>query len=100
MRLPAVVTVDLRIIGKRGRAQRRARARGGAEWEETQRYASLKGIMAAKKKEIKDVSLAELGVAAAPRMKVKAYEAPPGRKAGIKVASVENSWPSSTTKRR
>ena len=25
-----------------------------AEWEETQRYASLKGIMAAKKKEIKD----------------------------------------------
>ena len=36
------------------------------------RYASLKGIMAAKKKEIKDVTLAELGVDAAPTMKVTA----------------------------
>ena len=33
--------------------------------------------MAAKKKEIKDVTLAELGVDAAPTMKVQAYEAPP-----------------------
>ena len=38
-----------------------------AEWEETQRYASLKGIMAAKKKEIKDITLAELGVDAKAR---------------------------------
>ena len=35
------------------------------------------------------MSLADLGVAAAPLMKVKTYEAPPGRKAVIKVASVE-----------
>jgi len=60
-----------------------------AEWEESQRYASLKGIMAAKKKEIKDVTLAELGVDAAPTMKVVSYEAPPQRQAGVKVASVE-----------
>jgi electron transfer flavoprotein beta subunit len=53
------------------------------------RYASLKGIMAAKKKEVKELSLADLGVTAAPLMKVKSYEAPPGRKAGIKVGSVE-----------
>ena len=33
--------------------------------------------MAAKKKEIKDVTLAELGVDATPTMKVSAYEAPP-----------------------
>jgi electron transfer flavoprotein beta subunit len=45
--------------------------------------------MAAKKKEIKDVTLAELGVDAASTMKVKAYEAPPVRKAGAKVASVD-----------
>jgi electron transfer flavoprotein beta subunit len=88
VRLPAVVTVDLRIIGKKA-VRNEALAPEGAEWEETQRYASLKGIMAAKKKEIKEVALAELGVAATPLMKVKTYEAPPGRKAGIKVASVE-----------
>jgi len=60
-----------------------------AEWEETQRYASLKGIMAAKKKELKELALGDLGVTAAPVVKVKLYEAPAGRKAGIKVASVE-----------
>jgi electron transfer flavoprotein beta subunit len=88
VRLPAVVTVDLRIIGKKA-VRNEALAPEGAEWEETQRYASLKGIMAAKKKPIADVTLAELGVTAAPLVKVKQYEAPPARKAGIKVASVE-----------
>jgi electron transfer flavoprotein beta subunit len=88
VRLPAVVTVDLRIIGKKAvRAEGLAGA--DAEWDESPRYASLKGIMAAKKKEIKDVTLAELGVDAAPTMKVLAYEAPPQRQAGVKVASVE-----------
>jgi electron transfer flavoprotein beta subunit len=88
VRLPAVVTVDLRIIGKKA-VRNEALAGPDAEWEETQRYASLKGIMAAKKKEIKELSLADLGLSAAPLMKVKSYEAPPGRKAGVKVASVE-----------
>jgi len=88
VRLPAVVTVDLRIIGKKAV---RAEGLAGAdtEWDESPRYASLKGIMAAKKKEIKDVTLAELGVDAAATMKVNAYEAPPQRQAGVKVASVE-----------
>ena len=88
VRLPAVVTVDLRIIGKKA-VRNEALAGADAEWEETQRYASLKGIMAAKKKEIKDLTLADLGVSAAPLMKVRSYEAPPGRKAGVKVGSVE-----------
>jgi electron transfer flavoprotein beta subunit len=88
VRLPAVVTVDLRIIGKKA-VRNEALAGADAEWEETQRYASLKGIMAAKKKEIKELTLADLGVSAAPLMKVKSYEAPPSRKAGVKVASVE-----------
>ena len=88
VRLPAVVTVDLRIIGKKA-VRNEALAGADAEWEETQRYASLKGIMAAKKKEIKDVTVAELGVDATAAMKVKAYEAPPVRKAGAKVASVD-----------
>src|SRR5262249_46326618 len=89
VRLPAVVTVDLRIIGKKA-VRNEALAGPDAEWEETQRYASLKGIMAAKKKEIKEIAPAELGVeGSAPLMKVLSYEAPAARKAGVKVASVE-----------
>ena len=88
VRLPAVVTVDLRIIGKKA-VRNEALCGADTEWEETQRYASLKGIMAAKKKEIKDVALAELGVDATAAMKVKSYEAPPVRKAGARVASVD-----------
>lgn len=86
--LPAVVTVDLRIIGKKA-VRNEALAGPDAEWEETQRYASLKGIMAAKKKEIKELTTADLGVTPAPLMKVVTIETPPGRKAGVRVASVE-----------
>lgn len=86
--LPAVVTVDLRIIGKKA-VRNEALAGPDAEWEETQRYASLKGIMAAKKKEIKEVTTAELGVTPSALMKVVTTETPPGRKAGVRVASVE-----------
>ena len=88
VRVPAVLTVDLRIIGKKA-VRNEALAGADAEWEESPRYASLKGIMAAKKKEIKDVTLAELGVDAATTMKVQAYEAPPQRQAGVRVASVD-----------
>ncbi len=88
VRLPAVLTVDLRIIGKKA-VRNEALAGPDAEWDETQRYASLKGIMAAKKKEIKEVSTAELGVTPAPLMRVGGYEAPPARKAGVRVGSVE-----------
>jgi electron transfer flavoprotein beta subunit len=86
--LPAVVTVDLRIIGKKA-VRNDGLAPADAEWEETQRYASLKGIMAAKKKEIKEVTPADLGVTLTPLVKWLGYEAPPARKAGVKVASVE-----------
>ena len=89
VRLPAVLTVDLRIIGKKA-VRNEALAGPEAEWEETQRYASLKGIMAAKKKEIREVALADLGVSAAPLMKVTSYQAPATRKAGVKVASVDD----------
>ncbi len=59
--LPAVLTVDLRIIGKKA-VRNAALAPAEAEWEESQRYASLKGIMAAKKKEIKEITAESLGV--------------------------------------
>jgi electron transfer flavoprotein beta subunit len=88
VRLPAVATVDLRIIAKKA-VRNEALAGPETEWEETQRYASLKGIMAAKKKEIKELAAAELGLGAAPLVRVVGYEAPAGRKAGARVASVE-----------
>ena len=83
--LPALVTVDLRIVlpeaVKSGKA--------GAAYAEGPRYASLKGIMAAKKKPIAEMTLASLGVEPALKVKTVAVEAPPARKAGIKVQSVE-----------
>jgi electron transfer flavoprotein beta subunit len=88
VRLPAVATVDLRIIGKHA-VRNEALAGPEVEWEETQRYASLKGIMAAKKKEIKELAPSELGVSPVAQMKVVSYEAPPTRKAGVRVASIE-----------
>ncbi len=51
------------------------------------RYASLPGIMKAKKKEIKAYALADLGLGSeSPRTKDLAYALPPERKAGIKIA--------------
>lgn len=84
--LPAVVTVDLRIIAPTA-VKNRVTPPGHA-YAEGPRYASLKGIMAAKKKELRERPLAELGIAAAPRVRVLSVEAPPPRKAGVKVADV------------
>jgi electron transfer flavoprotein beta subunit len=89
VRLPAVLTVDLRIIGKKA-VRNEALAGPEAEWEESQRYASLKGIMAAKKKEIKEVTADSVGAGGATALvKHTRFTAPPTRKAGQKVGSVE-----------
>ncbi len=66
--LPAVVTADLRL--------------------NEPRYASLPGIMKARKKELKEIDAASLGVDLAPTLKIKTLAAPPKRQAGRKVASV------------
>jgi electron transfer flavoprotein beta subunit len=85
--LPAVVTVDLRIVAPH--AVKNGKTAPDHPYAEGPRYASLKGIMAAKKKPIEEISFAQLGVTATPRVKVAEVQAPPARKAGIKVASVE-----------
>ncbi len=69
VKLPAVVTTDLRL--------------------NEPRYASLPNIMKAKKKPLDKKSPADFGVDTTPRLKVLKTEEPGGRKAGIKVASVE-----------
>jgi len=67
--LPAVVTADLRL--------------------NEPRYASLPGIMKARKKEMKEIPVAELGIDVAPRLKILKLEAPPKRTGGRKVGSVQ-----------
>jgi len=69
LKLPAVVTTDLRL--------------------NEPRYASLPNIMKAKKKPIAEKTPADYGVDVTPRLKVVKTVEPPGRKAGVKVATVE-----------
>ena len=67
LKLPAVVTTDLRL--------------------NEPRYASLPNIMKAKKKPIADKTAADYGVDTAARLKVLKTSEPPGRKGGVKVGS-------------
>ena len=67
--LPAIVTADLRL--------------------NEPRYASLPGIMKARKKELKEIPVAELGVDAAPKVTRLGLAEPPAREAGRRVESVE-----------
>jgi electron transfer flavoprotein beta subunit len=68
VKLPAVVTADLRL--------------------NEPRYASLPNIMKAKKKPIDTLAPDELGVNVTPRLKVIKVTEPPARQAGVKVADV------------
>lgn len=69
LKLPAVVTTDLRL--------------------NEPRYASLPNIMKAKKKPLETLSLEDVGVDATPRVTLLNVSPPPERKGGIKVNSVE-----------
>lgn len=68
LKMPAIVTTDLRL--------------------NEPRYASLPNIMKAKKKPIAEKTAGDLGVDAAPRLKVLKTSEPSGRKAGVKVKTV------------
>ncbi|ACB24944.1 MULTISPECIES: electron transfer flavoprotein subunit beta/FixA family protein [Methylobacterium] len=67
LRLPAIVTTDLRL--------------------NEPRYASLPNIMKAKKKPLEELAPDALGVDVTPRLTVLKTAEPPGRSAGVKVAS-------------
>ncbi|EKF17784.1 electron transfer flavoprotein subunit beta/FixA family protein [Nitratireductor pacificus] len=68
LKLPAIVTTDLRL--------------------NEPRYASLPNIMKAKKKPLDAKAPGDYGVTVKPRLKVLKTEEPAGRKAGVKVGSV------------
>ena len=86
VKLPAVVTVDLRIIAPQ--AVKSAKTAANFSYPEGPRYASLKGIRAAKDKPIETLNLAGLGVQPALKVKTAKVELPPARGAGKKVGSV------------
>ncbi|APH73938.1 electron transfer flavoprotein subunit beta/FixA family protein [Aquibium oceanicum] len=69
LKMPAIVTTDLRL--------------------NQPRYASLPNIMKAKKKPLDEKSPSDYGVEVAPRLKVLKTEEPGGRKAGVKVKTVQ-----------
>jgi electron transfer flavoprotein beta subunit len=69
VQLPAVITADLRL--------------------NEPRYASLPGIMKARKKELKEIPITELGIDLTPRVKILSLTPPPKRQAGKKVESVQ-----------
>ena len=69
VKLPAIVTADLRL--------------------NEPRYASLPNIMKAKKKPLDEKTPADYGVDVSPRLTVLKTAEPAGRKAGIKVGSVD-----------
>jgi electron transfer flavoprotein beta subunit len=68
LKLPAIVTTDLRL--------------------NEPRYASLPNIMKAKKKPIEEKTAADLGVDVTPRLRVLKTSDPPPRRGGVKLASV------------
>ena len=69
VKLPAIVTADLRL--------------------NEPRYASLPNIMKAKKKPLDEKTAADYGVDVSPRLEIVSTREPEGRKAGIKVGSVD-----------
>jgi electron transfer flavoprotein beta subunit len=89
--LPAVLTVDLRIVAPtsvKNNITPASHAYGTGEGGP--RYASLKGIMAAKKKPMDQKSLSDVlgGDAVAPATKELGVTLPPPRAAGQKVADI------------
>ena len=67
--LPAVITADLRL--------------------NEPRYASLPGIMKARKKPLEEIPVSDLGVDVSPKITIKTMSPPPERQAGRMVESVD-----------
>ncbi len=86
VKLPAVVTVDLRIVA--GASVYSTKTPRTHKYNDGVRFAALPAIMAAKKKPLAEKKLAELVSDAALKVSYATFSAPPARKAGIKVKDV------------
>ncbi len=88
VKLPAVITVDLRIIG--AHAVRNSVTPDDHEYpSENVRYTPLPMINKAKKKPLDEKSLADMGVDTETRVAYLGFAPPAERQAGIKVETVE-----------
>lgn len=86
VKLPAIVTVDLRIVAPTSVYSTKTPAT--FKYNDGVRFAALPAIMAAKKKPLTEIKLADLAADQALKVEYKAFQAPPARKAGIKVKDV------------
>ncbi|MGD8858711.1 MAG: electron transfer flavoprotein subunit beta/FixA family protein [Myxococcales bacterium] len=77
LQAPAVVTVDLRIVAPD--AVKNGETPADHKYNDGARYASLKGIMQAKKKKIDQTSLGDLGVDTTLTTSYPKFELPPAR---------------------
>ena len=83
---PAVLSVDLRIVTPGGVNNNVA---AGKEYQEGPRYASLRGIMKAKKKPIDKLTLDDLGVDQTLQVRSVSFNQPAARSAGVIVETVQ-----------
>jgi electron transfer flavoprotein beta subunit len=86
VKLPAVVSVDLRIVAPTSVYS--TKTAKTFKYNDGVRFAALPAIMAAKKKPLAEVKLAELAADQATKIVYHGFQAPPARKAGIKVKDV------------
>jgi electron transfer flavoprotein beta subunit len=86
VKLPAVVTVDLRIVAPTSVYSLKTAAT--FKYNDGVRFAALPAIMAAKKKPLVEVKLAELAPDTGLKITYGTFQPPPARKAGIKVKDV------------
>ena len=84
--LPAVVTVDLRIVAPTSVYS--LKTASTFKYNDGVRFAALPAIMAAKKKPLTELKLADLAPDTALKVHYAKFEAPPARKAGVKVKDV------------
>src|SRR5262249_21188740 len=86
VKLPAIVTVDLRIVAPTSVYSTKTAT--SFKYNDGVRFAALPAIMAAKKKPLAGVKLADLAPGQALKVTYAKFEPPPARKAGIKVKDV------------
>ncbi len=85
--LPAVISVDLRIVAPK--SVKSKHTADSHNYPDGVRFAALMAIMAAKKKPLVEMKLADLvGADVGLKIKYAGFELPPARKAGIKVKTV------------
>lgn len=86
VKLPAIVTVDLRIVAPTSVYSTKTAAT--FKYNDGVRFAPLPAIMAARKKPLAEMKITDLAADQTLKVSYASFQAPPARKAGIKVKDV------------